>query len=483
MNPTTSRRIWIYKISGPDQDAGEDHPVARDASDGLPTSRRHVAIGAAVFGTMLASVDSGSLNVALPTLARDLGVDPSAAVLLVTVYQLVMIMMVLPFSALGDRIGHRRLYQGGQILYICATLLFFIADGLPALIGIRACQALGAAATFSVSSAMVRSIYPDSQLGRGMALSTIVGTITASLAPSLGGAILAYANWRWIFAMGVPFGLMSLILGRTALPQSEGRLEPFDGLAALLSALTFGAAVIGMEGAVHGTGPVISSMLIATALVIGTIFLRRESTRDNPVFPVDLLRERQVSLSALASLAASVATMLILLTLPFRLQHQYHYTPIEIGLVLAAWPLAMALSAPASGLLSDRVRAGLLGSGGTIIAVIGMATLAFLPDAPSRFDIIWRVMVTSAGFGAFASPNARQIILSAPRHRAAAAGGLSQTTKLGGQVLGSTLAASLLALGIGDGASPPLIAAGLGVIATICCLLLLGYRTGGRPRG
>jgi len=451
-------------------------------ADGLPTPRRYFAILAAVFGTMLASVDSGSLNVALPTLARELGVEPSAAVLLVTIYQLVMIMMVLPFSALGDRLGHRTVYQCGQALYICATLLYFLADSLPALLAARACQALGAAAAFSVTSAMVRSIYPLSQLGRGMALSTLVGTVTASLAPTVGGLILAYADWPWIFTMGVPFGMLSLLLGRTTLPQPIRRGGRYDGLAALLCALTFGAAVAGMEGAVHGAGPVISGTLLVGALVVGTIFVRREARQDQPVFPVDLLRERQVSLSAFASLVSSMAGMLILLTLPFRMQHAFHYKPMDVGLVLASYPLAMALSAPASGLLSDRMPAGLLGSVGMIIACAGMAALAFLPDNPSQLDIVWRVMLVSAGQGMFASPNARQIILFAPRERAAAAGGLSQTTKLGGQVLGSTLTAALLALGVGDGPWPPLMATALGLVAALCCFLLVGSKMRGLRR-
>ena len=237
-----------------------------------------------------------------------------------------------------------------------------------------------------------------------------------------------------------------------------------------------------MEGAVHGAGPVISGTLLVGALVVGTIFVRREARQDQPVFPVDLLRERQVSLSAFASLVSSMAGMLVLLTLPFRMQHAFHYKPMDVGLVLASYPLAMALSAPASGLLSDRMPAGLLGSVGMIIACAGMAALAFLPDNPSQLDIVWRVMLVSAGQGMFASPNARQIILFAPRERAAAAGGLSQTTKLGGQVLGSTLTAALLALGVGDGPWPPLMATALGLVAALCCFLLVGSKMRGLRR-
>jgi DHA2 family multidrug resistance protein-like MFS transporter len=453
--------------------AGESQPQA----DGLQGRRRLAAIAALSSGTMIATLDSGSLNIALPTLARELGVPPSSAVLLVTVYQLVLIMTVLPFSALGDRIGHRKLYLGGQVLYIAATLFCFVADSLPLLVAIRATQALGAAATFSVGSAMIRAIYPRAALGRGMAFNTVIAASSASLAPSLGGVILSFAHWPWLFALGVPFGLLSILIGRKALPATQGHAEPYDGLAALMCAVTFGTIVAGLESAVHGSGAAASATLIVCALVIGTLFVRREARQARPVFPVDLLRDRQIALSSIGALAASVASQVVLLTLPFRMQHQYHYTPVAAGFVLAAWPVATTLSAPLSGLLSDRLPAGLLGTLGMGCAVTGLGALAFLPADPDQFDVIWRVLLTALGFGAFYAPNARQVIFAAPHDRTAAAGGLTQTTRMGGQVLGSTLAATLLALGIGDGAPAPLIAAALGAAAGLCSILLLGAST------
>src|SRR5262245_32559623 len=143
---------------------------AADISDprqpeGLPRPRRYYAIAALSIGMVVASIDNGGVTIALPTIARDFAVTPSAVVLIVTVYPLLLIMPVLPLSALGDRIGHRTLYQAGQLLFLAATPFCFLAHSLPTLVLIRACQALGAAATFSVASAMIREIFPRAQLG------------------------------------------------------------------------------------------------------------------------------------------------------------------------------------------------------------------------------------------------------------------------------------------------------------------------------
>jgi DHA2 family multidrug resistance protein-like MFS transporter len=447
--------------------------VADMQVDGLATPRRWFAIASIWLGTLASCLDSGMLNVALPTLARELHAPPSSVVLLVTVFQLVMIMAVLPFSALGERIGLRPLYQMGLLVYAAATLMFFVADSLPAFIAVRTCQALGAAATFSVASAMVRSIYPQATLGRGIALNGAIGTISASLAPSLGGILLTYVNWRWLFMAGLPIGLLSLALGRRALPDPEGHSEPYDFVAAGLCALTFGTVVVGLESAVHGASLIAAAGLVAASVVIGTFFIRREGRQAKPVFPVDILLYRPVALSTFAWFVCSGVSMVVLVTLPFRLQYQYGYSPLDVGIVLAAWPFAMAVSALVAGSLSDHFPAGVLGAVGMAITAVGTVLLAFLPPNPSQFDLVWRMMLGSIGIGMFNSPISRFIVLSAPRPRAAAAGGLTQTARMAGQTVGATLSAALLAAGVGEGNLPPLIAAALSVFAGLCCLLAL----------
>jgi DHA2 family multidrug resistance protein-like MFS transporter len=445
-------------------------------ADGLPLPRRYAAIVAVSLGTMISTIDTGSLNIALPTLARELHTPASSAVLLVTAYQLVLIMTVLPLSALGDRLGHRTLYQYGQLLYIGATVFCFVAHSLPALVAIRVAQAAGAAATSSVSSAMIRQVYPQARLGRGMALNTMLATIASTLAPSLGGLILSYARWPWLFAICVPLGLVSLLSGRRALPDPIIRPDPYDALAALMCAATFGLAVIGLEGAVHGASWALTAALLTGAVLVGAAFVRREAEQHKPVLPVDLLRNRQIALSTIAGLMGSMATMTVMITLPFRLQQQFGYSPAEAGLVYAAWPMALILFAPVAGILSDRFPPGLLGLIGTVLGVTGMALLAFLPDHPRHIDIMWRLVFISAGSGTFFAPNARQIIFAAPMERAAAAGGLTQTTRMAGQVVGSTVTAALLALGVGAGPMPALVAASLFSVSGLCCLALLGTR-------
>lgn len=442
-----------------------------EQNDGLRGARRWWAILSLTLGTILTTISGSMIGIALPTLSRDLHVADSASVLVVTIYQLILMMTLLPLSALGDRLGHRAVYQGGLAIFVVATLLSFFAKSLPFLLVVRAFQALGAAGAMSVSAALIRQIYPAAKLGRGLSLNTVMAAGFATLAPTVGGMILAVARWPWLFAALVPFGVLSIIAGRKALPDPVIHDTPFDVSGAVLCAATFGLTVVGLESGLHGDSPVISAALVLLGLGIGVAFVRRELTQERPMLPVDLLGKRDIALPTIALFAGYLSSMSIMLVLPFTLQQGYGLSPATAGAVLASWPLVTLFVAPASGALSDRYPSGLLGGIGMVIGVAGLLSLAFLPPSPSYFDLVWRILLCGAGFGMFYSPNARQIVAAAPNHRTAAAGALTTTVRGSAQTLGATAVAGLLAAGLGIGPVAAYVAAGLAALAGICCFL------------
>ena len=441
--------------------------------DGLPTPRRNVAILSISFGTALAVIDGSIVTVALPTLARDLGVDSSAAVLVVTVYQLVLVMTVLPFSALGSRIGLRRLYQIGQLIFLISTILCFFARSLPFLLVVRAIQALGGAAALSVSSALIRGIYPAKQLGRGLGISNIVVSSGGAIAPTLGGLVLSAASWPWIFAAAAPLAVVSLLLGQRSLPEPDPHDEPYDVLGAVLCAMSFGLIISGLESGVHGDSPIISAVIVATGIAVAVTFVRRELKSKMPILPVDLLAQPVLALSSLGAFLAFTGSMTLILSMPFRLQQQFGFSPGEVGAVITPWPLAIMIFAPLAGILSDRYPAAALGGIGMTLSTAGLLSLAFLPAHVTPFDLMWRMALSGLGFGLFLAPNARLIVHTAPRARAASAGGLLSTIRLTGQTLGATLLATLLSLGVGSTRVPALVAAALAFGAGLCSVARL----------
>ena len=458
--------------SASELDSGPDCLPAAGVPDGLPLPRRYAAIAALCFGTALVIIDGGVANVALPTIARDLHVDSSAVVSIVTIYQLMLVMLMLPFAGLGERIGLKRMYQLGQVIFTIATLLCFFARSLPFLLLVRAAQAIGAAGALGVASALIRQTYPATQLGRGLGINSVIVSSSAAAAPTLGGLVLAVAPWPWVFASAIPFAIASLLFGR-ALPDPAPRDKRFDVLGAVLCAAMFGLVIGGAESAVHGDSPIVSAAIVLSGALIGFYYVQRERGTTNPILPIDLLGKPVITLSVIGAYTAFIASMTLLLSTPFRLTHQFGLSPAEVGAAIAPWPLTNMIVAPLAGWLSDRIPAGLLGGIGMAISISALLLLAFLPADPSYFDIAWRMALCGSGFGTFLPPNARLIIGSAPRERAAAAGGLISTVRLLGQTTGATVVALLLAIGVGAGRTPAIVAAGLAVVAGLCSLARL----------
>ncbi len=158
---------------------------------------------------------------------------------------------------------------------------------------------------------MIRNIYPLSRLGRGLSFNTVIAASAASFAPTVGGAILTVAGWPWLFATVAPFGVLSILIGRKALPESQRHNDPYDILAAVMCAATFGLMVFGLETAVNGDSLVLAAILVASSVSLGFLFVRRELNQPHPVLPVDLLRVKGLIAAGLAFIAGlcSVAVL------------------------------------------------------------------------------------------------------------------------------------------------------------------------------
>ncbi|MEO0062536.1 MAG: hypothetical protein RLZZ08_1096, partial [Pseudomonadota bacterium] len=420
------------------------------------------------FGTALLVLDGAIANVALPTIAKDISVNNALITNVVTVYQLVLVMVLLPFASLGDRIGHRRLYQLGQLLFMVSSALCLFANGLAVLLLLRALQAVGAGMALSVSAAMVRQIYPAAKLGTGMGVNSVIVASSAAMAPTLGGYIVGHAPWQWVFVAAAPLAIVSLLLGR-ALPEPAPINREPEWISGIWSALTMLMLIGGLQVATHSDGWAGAAIVVA-GIASAVMLVRRERPRIAPVVPVDLLARPVLGLSALAAVACFVSSSALMLSLPFRLQVAMGYAPQQAGLLLLPFPLTMLFVSPAAGWLSDRVAPTKLGVTGMAIAIVALLLMGFMPANVTPFGIGWRLALAALGFGLFFAPNSRLLIGQAPRDRAAAAGGLLSTSRLLGQTMAAVVVGILLSAGAGLGPVPMFVACALAVVAALCSL-------------
>lgn len=427
--------------------------AAPQPQDGLPLRERRLAMAAIALAMTMAVLDGAIVNVALPVLAKDLAVKPADAIFVVNSYQVAVTASLLPFAALGDIFGFRRVYLPGLAVFVAASLACALAPSLGLLVAARIVQGLGAAAIMSVNIGFVRFIYPHKIIGAGVANVALVVAVASAAGPTVAAAILSVATWPWLFLVNVPVGLLALAVATRTLPATPESRRPFDGLSALLNALTFGLLIVGIDGLGDPGGAVRGAAEIAAALVFGVIFVRRQIRLPAPLLPVDLLRIRAFALSMASSICAFAAQMASYVALPFYFQDVLHLSSTQTGFLMTPWPIAVAVMAPISGRLADRYPPGLLGGAGLAVMAAGLALVAALPTGAPVLDIVWRLTLCGLGFGLFQSPNNRIIVTSAPRERSGGASGMQSTARLTGQSLGAALVAVLFGLTHGSGAS------------------------------
>ena len=397
---------------------------------------------AIAVGITMAVLDSAVANIALPTIARELGVTPAASVWVINAYQLMIVITLLPMASLGERLGYRRVYQGGLIVFTVGSLACALSHSLPLLVAARVLQGFGAAGIMSVNGALVRFTFPQASLGRGVGLNALVVSTAAAIGPTVASGILAVGSWEWLFAVNVPIGAVNIVLASRFLPASDLSTQPFRWTSSGLNALMFGLFFIAADTFTHGHGEApVAVAELALAIVAGVVLFRRETRTTQPLIPIDLLKSRTFTLSVATSVCSFVAYMLAFIGLPFYFEATLHRDQVQTGLLMTPWPVALGLAAPFAGHLSDRVPAAILGSVGLAILAVGLALLATMPQQASTLDIVWRMALCGLGFGVFQAPNNRTMLSSAPRQRAGAAGGMLATARMVGLTGGATLAA------------------------------------------
>ncbi|RWR05702.1 MFS transporter [Sinirhodobacter populi] len=427
-----------------DEDAR--HALAQRSAEGrgLPAPRRHFAWITIMLGLALAVLDGTIANVALPTIAAHFQTEPAASIWIVNGYQLAIVMTMLPLATVADIHGYRNVYLGGIALFTLASLGCILAGSMGALTVARIVQGFGAAGIMAVNMSILRFTVPREKLGAAVGLNALVVAVCSTVGPAFAGMVLSVAGWHWLFAINIPLGIATLLFGWFSLPESLRVPRRFDWLSAVLSALGICLMIVAVDGVGAGVPPLVTAGQVVAAVLCFVAQIRHERGSDRPMLPVDLLRIPVFTLSVCTSVASFTTQLLAFVALPFLLQGVMGHDPTEVGLLMMAWPLGVAVIAPFAGRMSDRYPPAILGGIGLICLAAGMLALGLMrADAPA-WDICWRMALCGFGFGMFQSPNNRAMLEAAPMNRSGAAGGMLGTARLTGQSLGAALVSLLL---------------------------------------
>ncbi len=409
--------------------------------------RKWLILSTVSLGSLMSTLDGSIVNIALPAVQQEFGIDLTTVEWVVVAYLLVVGSLLLPVGRLGEVRTFKRVYMAGFVVFTVASVLCGLAPGEGWLIAFRAVQGVGAAAIMAMGPAIIARTFAATERGRALGLNGMSVSLGLSLGPVLGGLLTQLASWRAIFLINLPIGIVALLWASRVLPEEEpGRGQSFDVRGAGLSGAALFCLLLALsEGQGWGWTSPLTLGLVGGFLVLGWAFIAAERSSLQPLIDLALFRIRSFSFGLASVVVAFSGLFTATFLLPFLLEQGAGFSPIEAGLLLMPVPVSMAIVAPFSGSASDRFGPGVLASTGMAIMVLALLSLTRLPVDFAIPDLTWRLVLLGVGQGLFMSPNSSAVLGSVPVRRVGTASGTLAQMRVTGQALGIALSAAVVA--------------------------------------
>ncbi len=430
--------------------------------DGTPS--KWAIFGLVSVGTFMTTLDASIVNIALPSIARWFDTPVSGLIEWVVIaYLVVVAATLLTFGRLADILGRERIWVAGLAVFTVGSILSGVAPTLPLMIGARAVQGLGAAMVFAPALALIVDAFPRAQRGQALGLNALIVSLGVTAGPTIGGLITESFDWRWIFFVNLPLGIVGLLVARRVFRfgrgSGTGRLDVPGavlfgvGLAGLSLALSFGTEW-GWTSA-----PLLATLAVGLAALGSAVFVERRQ-RD-PIVDVGELLSVRLGLPLASFLLSIIALFAVGFLLPFYFEELRGYGPLAAGLLLTPYSIALAVASPIAGRLADRGVGQWLPPIGLGLAAVGLFLLTQIGTETSPVELALPLAISGIGQGIFLAPNTREVMNAVPAEESGRASGLIATTRVVAQSLSVAIAGAIFAGLGGAAAGATLVAGGL----------------------
>lgn len=400
-----------------------------------------IAMVTSFLGPFLAS----SVNIALPVIESDLGLNSVQLSWIINAFLLSSAILLLPAGKLADMFGQVQTFRCGIVFITLATFLCGTSTSWGVLLIFRCIQGIGASMTMTTGASMLVSLFPSEQRGRILGMNVAAVYLGLSSGPLIGGILTQHMGWRSIFFISSALGLFAMFLAFYVLKANRNHQEykridlTGSGLYALmLFALVFGATRL----------PEFSGwMWLIASLGCFLVFIRHQSRQSHPMVDIQLYRSNRLfAFSNISALINYSGTYAVVLFLSLYLQKVKLMSPQEAGFLLIAQPLVQALFSPFTGYLSDKIPARILSTIGMFLNGSGLLVMSTFHQQTSSGVITMVLIVMGLGFALFSSPNMNSIMGSVGKHQLGVASGTAATMRIVGQIISMTIASFLFSL-------------------------------------
>jgi EmrB/QacA subfamily drug resistance transporter len=446
-----------------------------------PAASARWALASLSLSMLLSSLGTSIANVGLPTLARAFNASFQDVQWIVLAYLLAITTLIVSVGRLGDITGRRRLLLAGIALFTFASALCGIAPTLGLLIAARAAQGVGAAIMMALTMAFVAETVPKASTGSAMGLLGAMSAAGTALGPSLGGVLIAGFDWRAIFLINVPLGLLTFGLAWRHLPVDRitARTDRtgFDPLGTLLLALTLAAYALAMTIGRGSFGALNVALLLAAVFTAG-LFVLVEARAASPLIRLAMFRDSALSASLGMSALVSTVMMATLVVGPFYLAHALGLDAARVGLILSVGPLVVALTGVPAGRIADRYGAHRMTVAGLIAMAVGSFILSMLPATLGIPGYLAPLVVITIGYALFQTANNTAVMSDVSADQRGVISGLLNLSRNLGLITGASVMGAVFALASAASdittAHPQAVASGMRITFLVAAALIVG---------
>ncbi|MHA2250555.1 MAG: MFS transporter [Candidatus Kariarchaeaceae archaeon] len=394
------------------------------------------------IGIVISAMDGSIVNVSLKTIADDMNTNMEGVRWIVITYLLVISVLMGISGSFGDIYGRKKVFQLGMLIFVIGSSLCSLSTSLSLLIAARIFQAVGASGIMANGLAIVITYIDPYKRGRAIGINTLVVASSLAAGPVIGGILTQYYGWQSIFYINIPIGLIGILATQFVIKETtQNTGVKLDVKGMILFAYTAFSFIAGLMALFQGY--YLATILIFSSFLSAFLFYKNEDSHTNPIFPVEVMKDRQIMMGILSAVLAYMTIYSLIFLFPFYLQEVLDFDQSTTGMYMSIIPLSFIVTGPPTGFLAEKISAKKLATlGSTLLSfflyILGFSFL-YLGSKLTIVALLIMIGITAASLTIFTNSNSTSVMNAAPKSKISMVSGTLNLSRNVGFIFGTAL--------------------------------------------